>query len=205
MKKLQLLGMVVGMVLAATAQAKTAEQAVDGNISARTEKFITNATIANKFEIDTSKLALDRSEDAEVRAFAQRMIEDHTKAGESMKAVLPTDANPTLGSMYDAKHEAKLDQLRNIREDQFDAAYVKVQTQAHDEAVTLFGDYAKNGDEKDLKDFAAATLPTLKAHQAHVKSFKKTAHGFENSYHNASTPIMHDMPGETPHAVPRSH
>lgn len=180
------------------AGAKTVAQSTDG-ISPATEKFITGAVIGNRLEIDSSKLALDRSEDPTVREFAKMMVEDHEAAMENMKSVVPNDSAPALGADYDAKHQQKLDALRNTSEANFDAAYVKTQTEAHDEAVALFSGYAQSGDEKDLKQFAAATLPTLKAHQAEIKSFRKTADGYQAAA--SKTPVTKDA-GHT-HAVER--
>jgi hypothetical protein len=45
---------------------------------------------------------------------------------------------------------------------EFDRAYDQMQLQAHEEAVALFSDYARNGDNTDLKTWAAQTLPHLR-------------------------------------------
>ncbi len=202
MKKLATLtAVLVACTSLYTAQAKTASQAADG-ISPATEKFITNAKIGNRFEVDTSKIALDRTEDATVREFAKMMVEDHTHAMESMKGFVPTDAPPALGAAYDAKHAQKIEALRKTSDESFDAAYIKAQKEAHAEAVSLFSNYAKQGDEKDLKGFAAATLPTLKAHEAHINSFKKT--GDEYTAAPMKTPVTNmKKPGENPMGVQR--
>ena len=55
---------------------------------APTKKFIDNVAVANKFEIDTSQLALQYGKAPDVKTFAQQMIDDHTKAGEDFKASL---------------------------------------------------------------------------------------------------------------------
>jgi len=46
--------------------------------------------------------------------------------------------------------------------------YVKMQQDAHKEAVALFSKYAKNGANAALKSFAQHTLPTLQEHQKHI-------------------------------------
>lgn len=195
-------GMLIAGAGFSAAIAKTAEQATDG-ITPMTEQFITKANIGNQFEIDSSKLALDRSEDATVRAFAKSMIEDHTNAKKNMRAVLPTDTPAGLGAQLDEAHEAKLEALRNTSEEGFDAAYVKIQQQAHDETVALFNQYAAKGDEADLKEFAAITLPTLKAHQAHIKSVKKSGDEYVANEMKA-TPSHHTLSDATPMAVQRN-
>ena len=52
---------------------------------------------------------------------------------------------------------------------EFDRAYDEMQQQAHEEAVALFSDYARNGDNPDVKAWAAKTLPHLREHLEMVK------------------------------------
>ena len=53
--------------------------------------------------------------------------------------------------------------------DQFDAAYAKAQLDAHEAAVELFENYASNGENKALQNFAVQTLPTLHGHLEAIK------------------------------------
>lgn len=173
--------------------------------SEATEDFLTKATIGNRFEIASSDMALARSEDKEVREFAKAMIEDHNKNLNMLKRVAPSDADPRNGDELDAKHQAELDTLQKASDANFDAAYIAAQKKAHAETIALYSSYAKNGDAKDLKDFAAASLPTLKMHGQHINSFKQTRDGWEVSM-ETKTPVsqsMDKMP--SPHAVERSN
>jgi predicted outer membrane protein len=52
------------------------------------ERFVTKASIANQFEIQSSRLALDKAQNQEVKSFAQQMVEDHTKTGENLNEIL---------------------------------------------------------------------------------------------------------------------
>jgi putative membrane protein len=135
-----------------------------------TQKFVDTAAVANKFEIDTSELALKYGKGADVKAFAQEMIDDHTKIGEEFKATL-TAANITPPKdALDLTHEAKYAKLRVFTtEAGFDGSYVSEQLAAHEDAVKLFSDYAANGPTPAVKEFAAKTLPKLEHHLAMVK------------------------------------
>lgn len=46
---------------------------------------------------------------------------------------------------------------------------VQMQSAGHEEAVSLFSAYVKDGDQSALKTFAVETLPTLKDHLEHAK------------------------------------
>src|ERR1044072_2242204 len=64
-------------VLAQSAAEKTGVNSVMG-VAPKTEDFITEAATSDMFEIESSKLAVERSSDAATKTFAQQMITDHT-------------------------------------------------------------------------------------------------------------------------------
>ena len=132
--------------------------------------FMKMATSSNLLEIQSSELALQRATSEDVKAFANQMIQDHTKASEDMAAVLQKKgmAPPTE---LDAKHKQMLQDLANDNSN-FDHAYVELQRGAHQEAVELFTSYSANPDDQDLGAFAQKTLPTLRSHLDHVTKLK---------------------------------
>ncbi|OZA91551.1 MAG: hypothetical protein B7X76_02120 [Azorhizobium sp. 39-67-5] len=132
-------------------------------------RFVETAAISGLFEIEASKLALDRSTDPQIRAFAQMMVVDHAKIAIALKRAA-SDANGdiTLPTAVDAEHEALLKKLGTATGRDFDALYVQMQTTAHQQAVGLFGAFAKDGDQTALKAFAADTLPVLQGHLEQV-------------------------------------
>ncbi len=71
-----------------------------------------------------------------------------------------------------ADHQKKLDELRGLDGKQFDQAYDQAQLQGHEEAVQLFEQYSRSGDNPDLKRWAAKTLPHLKQHLAMARKLK---------------------------------
>jgi putative membrane protein len=139
-------------------------------------QFVQQAAVANQFEIQTSQTALERSQNAGVRAFAQQMIADHTKAGSDLQAVLSRDPSvPVPPTALDAPHQALLTQLQATPAGDFDRTYVQLQDTAHHEAVGLFKAYVQGGEPGPVHDFAAATLPVLQMHLQHVQALKSTA------------------------------
>jgi putative membrane protein len=139
--------------------------------------FASKVAVANKFEIDTSQLALKYGKGEDVKKFAQQMIDDHTKAGQDFKAAVAAAKIKEPNDGLDVSHEAKYIKLRAFTTDSgFDASYVAEQLAAHQDAVELFRNYSKNGEPGPLKDFATKTLPTLEHHLTMVQglSAKKT-------------------------------
>lgn len=143
------------------------------DIPSETQNFIDKAAVANKFEIDTSQLALKYGKSPDVKSFAQQMIDDHTKVGEDFKASLKEANIEPPKDALDITHTAKYAKLRVFTtEAGFDAAYVDTQLQAHKDAVELFKNYSSTGPTPAVKAFATKTLPTLEHHLAMVQELK---------------------------------
>jgi putative membrane protein len=164
---------------ATTAGASAQQAAPSGDLPAVADSKLDTATFAktfasaNRFEIDSSKLAEDKGVAADVKAFAALMIEDHTKAAEDFKAALQnsqtTGSVTPDGASLMPDHQAILDQLKALDGDAFQARYIAAQTEAHKQAVALFSTYAQSGDDPALKEFAKKTLETLKMHEMRVR------------------------------------
>lgn len=151
--------------------------AAQADTSRTTRRFIENVSVSNLFEIESSRLALNRSENPPVRDFAHQMIEDHTEAGEAFEAALAESmSSPNIAkSALDSKHRQILNRLQKENAANFDEAYVQAQLNAHQDAVSLFRSYAQNGDDPALRDFAAETLPTLENHYYLIKDIRSNA------------------------------
>jgi len=140
---------------------------VPGPIAAST--FVEKAGKDGLAEVAAGKLAASSASSAEVRAFGQRMVTDHSKANAELKEIATVHKIAVPASMGPDK-QAMLDELKGKKGAEFDKAYLQHMSQAHDDAVTLFTQTA-GGNEvpPDLKAFANKTLPVLRSHQDEVK------------------------------------
>lgn len=162
MKKINLLAGSAMMALSFVALAPAAMAAAD------TSDFIAKAVMSDMFEIESSKLAVQKSGDPEVKAFAQQMISDHTKASADLKIAAMADGFTAaqIPTGLDEAHTKKISKLKEAKNGKdFDTLYTDDQNKAHDMAVSLFRDYGQDGDKANLKAFAQKTLPTLKMHE----------------------------------------
>jgi putative membrane protein len=131
-----------------------------------TADFVKAVAISDMFEIQSSKLALEKKSRGD-RQFARRMIHDHGQTSEQLKRLV-ADGRVTapLPTGLDGAHQQMLDQLRNDNGADFDKTYDQMQLNGHKEAIALFESYARNGDNAALKSWAATTLPHLQEHLA---------------------------------------
>ena len=136
-----------------------------------TASFVAMVVPANLFEIESSKLALERSRSSAVKAFAKHMIDDHSKGGVRIREALAQAGLGMPDERLDAKHIAKMQELRDAG-DAFDSVYTEMQYKAHVEAVDLFKGYAAGGENKQLREFAADVVPTLQAHLDQVAKMR---------------------------------
>lgn len=136
--------------------------------------YVTNAAISDMYEIEASKLALQKSQSPAIKKFAQQMIADHTKTSDQLKATLKTaNLQLTPPKQLDDRRQGMIDNLKPLSGKDFDKAYLDQQTAAHSEAHTLHSDFAEDGDNDALKKFAATTAPKVQHHLDMVKQLDK--------------------------------
>jgi putative membrane protein len=167
-----------GDVAAAGDTAQDAASAAAGAISARTStgasEFVNAAAISDAYEIKSSDMALQRSQSDAVKAFAQEMVTAHTATTNELKP-LAQAAGVMPPADVDSRRRSMLENLQNASADDFDDRYIDQQTAAHNEALTLLRTYASEGDNAQLKAFAAKTAPAVERHLAMVKDLDKSA------------------------------
>lgn len=134
-------------------------------------KFVTTAANDGMAEVNLGKMAQQKAVSKRVKAFADMMVTDHTKAGDELAAIAK-NKNITLPAMPDADAQQKADDLSKKSGKDFDKAYVDAMVEGHKNAVQLFTDASNNCKDADLKAFAIKTLPTLKMHLDSINAIK---------------------------------
>jgi putative membrane protein len=125
--------------------------------------FVNNAAQAGMTEVEVGKLALSKSKDPAIRGFAQRMVEDHTKANAELAAIAEAKG-VTPPAKLDAEHQAMVTSLKSKSETEFDREYSRHMNMDHSKALALF-EGASQSSDADVASFAKKTLPTLKEHK----------------------------------------
>ncbi len=134
------LGVVLGVALAGTAAAQSHSD----------KAFLEKASQGNVAEVELGKLALRKSTNADVRAFAQRMIKDHQTLGKKMAPLMAeADVKPSIS--LNTEHQHLFNKLNALSGTDFDKEYVKAMDEDHHE------------DLKDFKEEESSTqVPALK-------------------------------------------
>jgi putative membrane protein len=151
---------------AALAQQKAPAEAV---------AFAKKVASANAFEIQSSELAKDRAQSAEVKSFAQQMVTDHAKLGEEFRSTLQSANISPPPEQPDARQKAALLKLQKAKGPAFDRAYLSAQLAGHKQAVALLRKQARSSRAPQFKEFAQKALPTIEQHLSELTDLTSRA------------------------------
>jgi putative membrane protein len=128
-------------------------QTAAGQPSPVDRMFVGKAMQGSLAEVQLGQLTLQKSNNAQVKEFAQRMIDDHTKLNEQMKPVAQQlgVTVPDQISKGDRKTIAKLQALSGTA---YDQAYIKDMVKDHKQDLNEFQMEASSGQDQTAKDAA---------------------------------------------------
>lgn len=171
MKNLLLTGALAALLVPAASMAQAASKpaasmAQTSHVTAK--QYVAMAAASDMFEIQSSKLALERGRSAEVKSYAQHMISDHSTTTSDLKAAAQQE-NISVPKAMMAKQKRMLAKLKATSGTRFDAAYVEMQRMSHKDALALHSSYAKNGDDAALQAVAKKAVPIVEEHYQTVR------------------------------------
>jgi putative membrane protein len=127
-------------------------------------QFVTDAAHGGMAEVQLGQLALQRSKSAEVKRFAQQMIQEHTRANEQLMQ-LAAQKGITPPTTPGPKYEAAMTRLMQLSGEAFDRAYMNEGgINGHLESAAVYQRQVALGQDPDLKAFAARILPRVQGH-----------------------------------------
>lgn len=127
--------------------------------------FTQASAMSDMYEIAAGKIALEKAESDEVRAFAQMMVADHTTSSKALQDAVATSGQTlAMPTELDAEHRAQVDILNSLQGAAFDREYLSQQMAAHRKALAILKAYAGNGDVAELRQFAQGTISVVQKH-----------------------------------------
>ena len=151
--------------------------ATGAKLSASDEKILKDMAMADMAEVEGGKLAQSKSQNADVKAFAQQMIDDHTSNLNDVKA-LAQARGVTLPTEPDAKHKAMAAKLEKMSGDAFDKAYMKdAGVQDHKTVHAKLMAAAKKAKDPELKALVEKTEPVVAQHLKSAEQMPKAKAG----------------------------
>lgn len=135
------------------------------------EPFVDKATRGGMAEVAAGKLAQSKGSNESVKQFGARMVADHTKTGDELKALVAKKGMAAPNEPGEA-HQKALATLEAKSGRDFDQAYKAQMVSDHQDTIALFEKQARSGQDADLKAFAGKTLPALRHHLEMAKAMK---------------------------------
>ena len=186
MQKTQLIKRLLAVSVAAAmfgsvgAQAQTASTQMGANATAATasgtakltaadRKAIMDMAMSNMAEVEMGKMAQSKSQNADVKAFGQKMVDDHGKALTEVQT-LAQSKGVTLPTELDAKHKALAAKLEKANGDAFDKAYTKQGgVAAHKDTLAKLQKASKAAKDADVKGQVDKMIPVVQEHLKHAE------------------------------------
>ncbi len=126
------------------------------------QDFVQQTAISQMFGIESATLALHKSHSPAIKDFAHALASEQGAVTSGLRRIIAKRSDIALPDRPDGRH---LDLLRDLNDKQgaaFDKAYVEAQRTMHRDTARLMERYASEGDDAELKDFAAQSLPVFR-------------------------------------------
>jgi putative membrane protein len=154
--------------------------------------FIQQALMSGREEVELAKLAAEKSQNAQIKQFAQMLVSDHTAVNEQLTllgrrdgAATPRDgarrgdadrpASPPAASPGAAPTSAKAQELAKLDGAEFDRRFMAMIVEGHEKSVDLYTRESESGSDPAAKKLAGETLPKIKEHLQQAKSLQQDA------------------------------
>lgn len=146
-------------------------------ISGSDRKFMMEAAVGGMKEVELGRLAAQKATNPELKQFAEKMVEEHSKVNDELKS-LAAAKGVTLPSAPDARLQSTLTKMQNLSGAEFDRAYLKeAGVKEHEKAEKLFRDQSSRGKDPEARAFAAKVLPAVQHHLTEARGLESSVSG----------------------------
>jgi putative membrane protein len=137
------------------------------------QDYAVAAMDSDGFEIVTGHLALQRTQNSEVRAYAQGMVEHHGLTSDRLLAAARKAGVAPPPAPLSRPKLAAFDVLQAQVGFAFDRAYIDAQIASHEQALALHSGYAQAGREPRLRRTAAQAVPVVNEHLSEARRLQR--------------------------------
>jgi putative membrane protein len=143
-----------------------------GQNTAGDKMFVKKALQGGMAEVELGQLTLQKSNNDQVKQFAQKMIDDHTKLGEQMKPVAQ-QLGVSVPDGPSKKDKATMAKLQALSGSAYDQAYIKDMVKDHKQDLSDFKTEASSGQDPTVKDAASQGSKIIAEHLQMIQQLAK--------------------------------
>jgi predicted outer membrane protein len=135
------------------------------------EKWAHKLTACGDYQLALSKQASTQASNAQVRAFAAKLVTSHEAMNADLHA-MTTSKSVKSETDHMKKHRDDLMDLGKKTGNDYDEAYLDDVIDGHEDAISSL-EKGSNSDDADVAAFSTRYLPTLRDHLARAKQLDK--------------------------------
>ena len=155
--------------------------ASESKLSQSDERMLKQLAQAHLSEINLGKLAQEKAQSDEVKSFAKKMVDDHTKAQDELRQ-LAQSKGVALPTELDRQQQSVEKKLTALSGEKFDRQYMQHEgTRALRETHRLLERMSSKAEDTELKSHASKVIGTVESHQQMAtdtrKNLKATSEG----------------------------
>ena len=175
MKKLNYLKVLFACFLLAFVIQSCKSDDDDANYQMENQTFVTQALTANKFEVAAATLAQMKSNNAQVKQFASKMITEHSALGVDLTD-LAKSMELTIPTGIEQEDQNNINALGLYTGSTFDKEFTRMMVAAHEKSTALFSQASsKTGvPSADLRHFAETKIPSLQQHLKEAQALQSS-------------------------------
>jgi putative membrane protein len=162
-------------------------------------EFATKAAAGGLTEVALGTLATQNGGSQDVKDFGAKMVADHGKANDNLKAVAAKNSI-TIPDKPTTEQQAMIDKMSKETGAVFDKAYIRGMVKAHIADKALFAQESTDGKNADLEQFASDTLPVIKEHLSMIEGMAGS--GSSGMTHHAKKSMAAGSPDTDTNATP---
>jgi putative membrane protein len=138
---------------------------------------------ANQSEIEAGRMAEQSASSPEVKAFAKKMVEDHSKNDEQLVSMAGSRVDLSSNAMQDKQKEASasMKDFQGKTGTSFDQAYMAAMVKDHRNDAADVKTLASRAHREGAKDWAAFLDDTEKTMQSHLSDAERIRSSIQNT------------------------
>ncbi len=131
-------------------------------------KFVKHEAAAGMGVVKIAELGAKKAENSDVKAFAEKLLADHTGANAELKQ-LAVDKGIDLSAIVDPADAKTFQSLEKASGAEFDKEFLAAVVKGHKTCVDNFVAESKEAKNNDLRMWVDKMTPTLKSHLARAE------------------------------------
>lgn len=145
-------------------------------------EFVNRMGVAGLAEVELGKLASDRAMDADVKAFAQMMVRDHSRANDELSKIA-SQLNIQVPTELDPNHRELAERLSKVKGAEFDREYMAAMVKGHEDIAGLLRSFTSSDrpigtsgrarGEQSLMEWAMKMMPTVERHLERARQIQQ--------------------------------